>query len=124
MTNIGIGETYLGYLIKAKDVANIDTLLSAVTPTETILTYEVCHPFRYRYLSDYEMTNQPISAWLKGKFESVIFTSEIDYTFEERDRVFIEDEKTKYMTITNVIPQKQHGMYVITKKFPHILELK
>jgi len=124
MTNIGIGETYLGYLIKAKDVANIDTLLSAVTPTETILTYEVCHPFRYRYLSDYEMTNQPISAWLKGKFESVIFTSEIDYTFEERDRVFLEDEKTKYMTITNVIPQKHLGMYVITKKFPHILELK
>ena len=124
MTNIGIGETFLGYLIKAKDVSNIDTLLSVSTPIATVLTYEVCHPFRYRYLSDYEMTNQPISAWLKGKFESVIFTSEIDYTFEERDRVFLEDEKMKYMTITNVIPQKHLGGYVITKKFPHILELK
>lgn len=124
MTNIGIGETFLGYLVKAKDVANIDSLLSASVPTETVLTYEVCHPFKYRYLSEFEMTNQPISAWLKGKYESVIFTSEIDYAFEERDRVFLEDSKTKFLSITNVIPQKHLGMYVIQKKFPNILELK
>ena len=124
MRNIGVGETFLGYLIKAKDVSNIDTLLSVSTPIETVLTYEVCHPFKYRYLSDFEMTSQPISAWLKGKYESVIFTSEIDYVFEERDRVFLEDEKAKYLTITRVIPQKHLGMFAITKKWPHILELK
>jgi hypothetical protein len=124
MTNIGVGETYLGYLIKAKDVANIDTLLSALTPTETILTYEVCHPFKYRYLSEREMTNQPISSWLKGQYQSIIFTSEIDYVFEERDRVFLEDNKSKYLVIENVIPQKQLGQFVINKKYPHILELK
>lgn len=124
MRNIGIGETFLGYLVKSKDVSNIDSLLTSNTPIETILTYEVCHPFRYRYLSEREMTDQPISSWLKGKYESVIFTSEIDYEFEERDRVFLEDNKSKFLSITNVIPQKHLGQYVITKKFPHILELK
>jgi hypothetical protein len=124
MANIGVGETHLGYLIKTKDVSNIDSLLSASVPTETILTYEICHPFNYRYLSDREITNQALNGWLKGKYESVIFTSETDLTFEERDRVFLEDDKKKYLTITNSIPQKQLGAYIFSKAFPHILELK
>jgi hypothetical protein len=124
MANIGVGETYQGYLIKAKDVANIDSLLSASVPTETVLTYEVCHQFRYRYLTDREMTSQPIGGWLKGQFESVIFTSETELVFEERDRVFVEDDKTKYFTIIGVLPQKQLGSFVFNKAYPHILELK
>ncbi|MCK9319498.1 hypothetical protein, partial [Methanoculleus sp.] len=69
-----------------------------------------------------EMTSQPITGWLKGKFEKVIFTSETDIEFKERDFVLFEDG-TKYR-ITRVLEQSQHGAFLISRNFPHILELK
>ena len=121
MGNIGAGELLTAYLIKESVATLVDTQLKSAVPTETILNLEGVTSFKYRYLTNNEMTTQPISGWLKGQFEKVLFTSETNIVFNERDFILFEN-KSKYR-ITRVIAQPQHGMFLINKKYPHILEL-
>ena len=122
MANIGAGETLVAYLIK-KTVANdVNSQIKDTVPTDTILNLNGVYRFKYRHLSQSEMTYQPISNWLKGKFDRVLFTSETAIEFEERD--FVMFESGKKLRITRILPQSQHGAFLINKKYPHILELE
>ena len=121
MGNIGAGELLTAYLIKESVATLVDTQLKSTVPTETILNLEGVTSFNYRYLTNNEMTTQPISGWLKGQFEKVLFTSETNIVFKERDFVLF-NNKSKYR-ITRILPQVQHGMFLINGKHPHILEL-
>lgn len=121
MGNIGAGELLTAYLVKQSVATLVDTQLKTSVPITTVLNLEGVTEFKYRYLTNNEMTTQPISNWLKGVFEKVLFTSETDIEFEERDVVLF-DDKSRFR-ITRVIPQVQHGMFLINKKNPHILEL-
>ena len=122
MANIGAGELLKGYLIKKATVKDIDSQIKDTVPTETFKNMNGVYEFKYRHLSQSEMTYQPISNWLKGKFDKVLYTSETDIKFEERD--FIKFENGKFLRITRVLPQSQHGAFLINKKPPHILELE
>ena len=120
MSNIGAGETYNAWLIKREYITLVDSLIKT-SATETDSFTEYTQPFRFRYLTSSEMTFQPISAHLKGRYDRVIFTSELDLEFRERDKILFEDNTT--LIINRAIPQKQHGMFLISKKTPIILEL-
>jgi len=121
MGNIGAGEVLTAYLIK-ESIANVVDSQLKETSIETIAKLESVESFKYRYLTNNEMTLQPLSNWVKGQFEKVLYTSEQNITFNERDFILFEN-KTK-LRITRIIPQQQHGMFLISKKFPHILELQ
>lgn len=120
MGNIGAGELLVAYLVKESVVTTVDSLLKTTT-VEGISVVEGVTPFKYRYLTNNEMTTQPISNWLKGQFDKVIFTSETNIEFKERDYILFENGSKA--RITRKIPQVQHGMFLISKKPPHILEL-
>ena len=122
--NIGAGETFKAWLIKKEDYSDLNSLINEVDTEleETKLVSKYGKEFKYRYLSSSEMTYQPISNWLKGKFQNVIFTSEYNMNFKERDYVRFEDGSQ--LRITRKLPQVQHGAFVINRKFPHILELE
>lgn len=122
MANIGAGETFVAYLIKKNVITDVDSQIKDTILTETLLNIEGVKRFKYRYLSQSEMTYQPISGWLKGKFDKVLFTSETDIEFEERDFVMFENQRR--LRISRVLPQTQHGAFLINKKQPHILELE
>ena len=120
MSNIGAGELITGYLVKKKDITLVDSMIK---DTATI-TYDVAKylkKFKFRYLTSSEMTFQPISAHLKGRYDRVVFSSETDIEFKERDKILFEDNTT--LSITRIIPQVQHGYFMISKKAPNILEL-
>lgn len=120
MGNVGAGEVLTAYLIK-ESVANLIDSKLKDTSIETIAMLENVQSFKYRYLTNNEMTLQPLSSWLKGQFEKVLYTSETNIVFNERDFVLFENKQKA--RITRVIPQVQHGMFLISKKYPHILEL-
>lgn len=125
MANIGAGETQVAYLIKKSKATDVETQgnhhIEDTMPTETILNLDGVYRFKFRHLSQTEMTTQPISGWLKGVFDKVLFTSETNIIFEERD--FIMFSNGKKLRITRVLPQTQHGAFLVNKKPPHILEL-
>ena len=120
MGNIGAGELFTAYLVKESVVNTVDSLLKTTT-IEGISVVEGVTPFKYRYLTNNEMTMQPISDWLKGQFDKVIFTSETNIEFKERDFILFSDGVKA--RVNRKIPQVQHGMFLINKKPPHILEL-
>lgn len=125
MANIGAGETYHAYLVKKENVKLVDSLIKETIPTEENVTFEYMQSFRYRFLSQTEMTFQPISAWLKGKYDGVIFSSETEISPNANDKLYFIDGilEGKSLLITRVIPQVQNGMFMISKKFPNIIEL-
>lgn len=122
MANIGAGELLKGYLIKETMIDLVDSQLKDSILSESISLIEGVTPFKYRYLTNNEMTTQPISGWLKGQFDRVIFTSETDVIFNQRDYVLLEDGRR--LVIDRVIKQTHLGMFLLNKKSPHILELK
>ena len=124
MANIGAGETYHAYLVKKENVKLVDSLIKTI-PTEKNVTFEYMQSFRYRFLSQTEMTFQPISAWLKGKYDGIIFSSETEISPNANDKLYFIDGilEGKSLLITRVIPQVQNGMFMISKKFPNIIEL-
>jgi len=126
MANIGAGESLHAYLVKKENVNIVDAYFRAnIVPNVSIAKIDDMIPFRYRFLSTTEMTFQPISAHLKGKFDGVLFTSETDIFVNERDKIYFSDGllQGKYLTITRVIPQVHIGAFVINKKYPKIIEL-
>lgn len=125
MANIGAGETYNAYLIKKENVTVVDSMLSDTYTGDTNAVYEYMTPFQYRFLSAKEMAYFPISNHLKGKFDGVIFTSDFDLKPRQNDKILFIDGylEGKRTLITKVLPQVQMGMFVISKKFPLIIEL-
>lgn len=125
MANIGAGETLNAYLVKSTDVNVVDAFVKDSVPTEEIVAYANLQPFRYRFLSTSEMTYQPLSAHLKGKYDGVLFTSETDIKPTERDKILFVDGilEDKYLRVTRVLPQVQIGTFAINRKYPNIIEL-
>ncbi len=121
MANIGAGEVLKAYLVK-ESVANVVNTQLKDTTIESVAYLDGVYAFKFRYLTNNEMTLQPISNWLKGQFEKVLFTSETHITFNERD--FILFPNGTKLRITRVIEQSQHGAFAISKHYPHILELQ
>lgn len=120
MGNIGAGEFFKAYLVKESVAQIVDSQIKT-TSLESIGRLEGVRAFKFRYLTNNEMTTQPISGWLKGQFEKVLFTSETDIQFNERDVILFEDSTR--LRIVRVLTQSQHGAFLINKHFPHILEL-
>jgi len=121
MANMGAGEVRVAYLVKKQEITLVDSMIK---DTATI-TYDVAkrlQKFRYRYLNSTEMTFQPLSGHLKGRYDRVLFSSETDIVFRERDKILFDDLKTT-LIITRVLPQVQQGFFAISKKAPNILEL-
>ena len=78
MANIGAGETLHAYLVRAENVNLVDAFIKDNVASEDAFKPEYSQRFRYRFLSTNEMTFQPISALLKGKFDAVIYSSETE----------------------------------------------
>lgn len=121
MANLGAGEVLKAYLVKKELITVVDTQYKSSVPVEEIKKIYKLKQIRYRYLTNTEATYQPINNWLKGKYDKVIFTSETDVEFRERDKILFDDGR--YLVINSVIPQTQHGAFLINRKPPHILEL-
>jgi len=121
MANIGAGETFTAYLVKASDITTVDSFIKA-TNTSSLATCGVVQAFRYRYLSSNEAITQALPSWLKGKLNDVIFTSETEIDPRLNDVIYLEYDFKKRV-ISSVIPQRQLGFYAISKKFPFVLEL-
>lgn len=121
MGNVGAGEVRPAYLIKRDVATDVDSQIKD-TKIETLLYLDGVYLFEYRYLTQREMVYMPISNHLKGKVDRVLFTSETDVPFKERDKVMFEDGHK--LIITKVLPQSEHGMFLISQNPPHILELE
>ena len=121
MGNIGVGETYVAWLVKKENMSVVDTLIKD-TGTEMFRTIEYGKRFKYRYLSEREITYQPLPSYLKEKMDKTIYTSELGLYPNERDVVYLENGR--HFRVVNLFPQKQHGMFLISKKTPFILELE
>jgi len=121
MANIGAGETRKAWLIKSENVTIVDSMMKD-TDNETVIKSEYARMFKYRTLTATEMTYQPLSSWLKGKYDKTIFTSDTEIKPKERDKILFEDGR--YLRITRKLPQEQIGFFAISKKFPVILELE
>jgi hypothetical protein len=126
MANIGAGETYTAYLVKKESVNLVDAFIKDNVASEEVFKPEYSQRFRYRFLSTNEMTFQPISSHLKGKFDGVIYTSETELRPRERDGIYFVDGLMdgKFLRVSRVLPQMQHGAFVINMKHPNILELQ
>lgn len=122
MANIGAGETYHGYLIKAENITFVDSLIKESVPTQQIVSQGYMRPFRYRYLTESEMTQQQMRGWLKNTARAVIFTSETEIVPNAKDAVMLENGML--LRVPQKQPQPQQGMYMFSKKPPHILELQ
>ena len=122
MSNIGTGETYKAYYVEPTLVTKIDTLLSDSAPIESLVSVGMVRTFKYRYLTSNEMLSQPLSSWVKAQYENVIYTSETNIDFKNKAVIFTEDGKRHILD--NKIPQRQQGMFLVSKKYPHILELR
>ncbi len=122
MANIGAGETYKAYYVEPTLVTKIDTLLSNSAPIESLVSVGMIRTFKYRYLTSNEMLSQPLSSWVKSQYENVIYTSETNIDFKNKAVIFTEDGKRHILD--NKIPQRQQGMFLVSKKYPHILELR
>jgi hypothetical protein len=120
MANIGAGEVRVAYLVKSEDITLVDSMIKD-TATISYDVIKYTRKFRYRYLNSTEMTFQPLSGHLKGRYDRVIFCSETDIDFRERDKILFKEGNT--LSITRVLPQLQHGFFAISKKAPNILEL-
>ncbi|MCK9575884.1 MAG: hypothetical protein WC143_08190 [Eubacteriales bacterium] len=121
MSNIGVGETYCGIYIEQGYISKVDSLLGNTLPVTTLIGTQYIKTFKYRYLTSSEMLTQPISGWVKNKYEDVIFTSENSVDWKTKSLIYTQDGKRHILE--NKLPQRQHGMFLISQKFPHILEL-
>ena len=121
MSNLGAGETFVGYLIKSSDVSVVDSFIKDHSTT-SISTCDAVTAFRYRYISANESLAQALPAWLKQKMNDVIFTSETAISPKLNDVVYLETDFKKRI-ITSVLPQRELGMFALSKKFPFVLEL-
>ena len=126
MANIGAGETFTAYLVKRENVNLVDAFIKDNVASEEVFKPEYSQRFRYRFLSNNEMTFQPISAHLKGKFDGVIYSSETDLKPRERDSIYFVDGlmEGKSLRVARVLPQMQHGAFLINHKHPNIIELQ
>ena len=122
MANVGAGEVLKAYLVKESIAKTIDSQIKTLVENESIKNLKGVRMFKFRYLTDTEMTFQPISGWLKGKIDRAIFTSERNIKFDERDLVVFDDGVT--LRVTRSLPQKQHGMFLVSGNFPQIVELQ
>lgn len=120
MSNIGAGEVRTAYLVKKNIATDVDSQIED-TKTETLLYLDGIYKFKYRYLTQREMIYQPISNHLKTKQDRVLFTSDTTLNFENKDKIYFSDGSS--FIVTRVLPQSEHGMFLISKKPPHILEL-
>jgi len=124
MSNIGAGETLDAWLIKKSEINDINSFLltnDSEETTEKIKSNYGKH-FKYRTLSASEMTFQPLTSYLKGRFDLTLFTSDLSIEPKERDKIMFEDGTM--LVISRLLPQKQLGFYVFKKKFPVIMELE
>ncbi len=121
MANIGAGETYRGYLVKQENWTSVDSLLKDTVPVVSDEISQYAQKFRYRYLSQEEITQQQMRGWLKASYSYVLFSSETTLTPKERDRVILEDGQT--FIITKSQAMVQNTMFAFTKKPPHIMVL-
>jgi len=126
MANIGAGETLHAYLVRAENVNLVDAFIKDNVASEDAFKPEYSQRFRYRFLSTNEMTFQPITSHLKGKFDSVIYSSETELKPRERDKIYFIDGlmNGKALRVLRVLPQMQHGAFVINHKHPNIMELQ
>jgi len=124
MSNIGAGETLHAWLIKKSEVDNVNSLIATndTTPTIETIKSQYAKHFKYRTLSTSEMTFQPLTSHLKGRYDLTLFTSDLDIEPKERDKVMFEDGTM--LVITRLLPQKQLGFYMFKRKFPVILEMQ
>jgi len=124
MGNIGAGETLTAWLIKKSEVSDVDNLILERDnqETRTKIKSEYAKKFKYRTLTQSEMTYQPLPNYLKGRYDLTMFTSDLDIKPNERDKIMFEDGT--FLMISKVLPQKQLGFYMFKKKFPVILELE
>lgn len=122
MSNIGTGETYKAYYVEPSFVEKVDSLLKDSVPIGSLVETKMVRTFKYRYLTSNEMLSQPLSSWVKSQYENVIYTSETNIDFKNKGLVFTEDMKRHILD--NKIPQRQQGMFLVSKKYPHILELR
>ena len=121
MANLGAGETFVGYLIKSSEITTVNSFIKD-NSVEALATCEAVKSFRYRYMSANESITQALPSWLKGKLSDVIFTSETDIDPRLNDIIYLEIDYKKRV-INSVIPQRQLGMFALSKKFPFVLEL-
>ena len=121
MANLGAGETFVGYLIKSSEITTVNSFIKD-NSVEALATCEAVTSFRYRYMSANESITQALPSWLKGKLSDVIFTSETDIDPRLNDIIYLEIDYKKRV-INSVIPQRQLGMFALSKKFPFVLEL-
>lgn len=126
MANIGAGETFHAYLVKKTNVTLVDSLLKSETPITEIVKMEYMTPFRYRFLNSTELMFQPLSGYAKSKIDGAIFSSETEINPAERDKIYFIDGfmQDKSLNIMRIIPQVAHGAFLISKKFPRIMELQ
>jgi hypothetical protein len=71
------------------------------------------------------MIYQPLSNHVKGKYDGVIFSSDTEIKPKNNDKIYFEGGilDKKFLLIQRILPQIQHGMFMINKKAPNILEL-
>jgi hypothetical protein len=122
MANIGANETYHGYFVKGYNITIVDSFLKDHIDSTTTTVSEQMQAIRYRYLDESERLAQPLPAWLKGKMESLIYTSDTNIAPRPNDFIFTEDGR-KHL-ITNVMAQRQLGAYAFSKAVPFILQLE
>mgnify|MGYP001240613849 CR=1 FL=1 len=121
MSNVGAGEVLKAYLVKKNQITTVDSMLKNTLVEDVAISNEL-KPFRFRYLTQSEMTFQPLSNWLKGKFDKVIFSSETTLNPAKYDGILFEDKSI--LRVQRILPQTMHGMFLINKKAPKILELE
>lgn len=122
MSNIGAGETYIGYYVEPSYTEKVDSLLKESAPIGSLIETKLVKPFKYRYLTSNEMLSQPLSSWIKAQYDNVIYTSETNIEWKLKALIFTNDNKRHILE--NKIPQRQQGMFLVSKKYPHILELR
>jgi len=121
MRNVGAGETYNGYLVKKSDITNVESFIKT-TSSVSVTTCEALTPFRYRYIDANERLAMALPAWAREQASNVIFTSDADITPSVNDRVYFEDGT--FLLVVEVMPQRQLGAYMFSKKFPYVIRLK
>lgn len=122
MGNIGASETYVGYLVKSANWAEVDSLLKDTSINVAYQQSNYIQRFRFRYLSQEESTMQQLRGWLKGGFSAVIFSSETELSPKERDRVLFEDGTS--LIVMQQKPLTSNGMFALSKKPPHVMVLQ
>lgn len=128
MANIGVGETYVGYLVKRADFTTVDSFIkSTSTETSGIYPLEKClqaKKFQYRYMSAEENLAQPLRAFLLNGLETMILSSETEIEPKPNDYIYLEPEPERQRIVAQVVPLLENGFFVFSKKQPKMMVLK